>query len=364
MKEARFIVDTHCHITTLYKKKPELKYNKIRLGGGYVYEKYDNSPLCLHDMKTYGVDMCILLPSWPGTTNKMQAMLVNKYPDKFRAMCADQELRLKCAKGEAEWSLEAAVEEVDATLKTGNHVGIGEFVPRNFAVGFEYTERKRLDEFRKFLDLAVKHDVAVNHHESISLLRRYVNEYPEVPIVVCHGGGRSLEGVKAACSAASRASGRNVYLETGCYVADYFEVPLKDPNVTATQLVWGHDYGNVPQYVFKYEGKYKAETYASSTTTRDYPSTPMYQTDFWGWALYQIHKLRDLNLVTQDEINLILGGNAAKVFKLPVPHPRMFPSGRPDLWGINWKKSVPFLPAEQIQNPDTPQPYFSTEGYE
>ncbi len=27
-----------------------------------------------------------------------------------------------------------------------------------------------------------------------------------------------------------------------------------------------------------------------------------------------------------DEINLLLGGNAAKVFKFPVPHERMFPT--------------------------------------
>jgi hypothetical protein len=85
---------------------------------------------------------------------------------------------------------------------------------------------------------------------------------------------------------------------------------------------------------------------------RNWPLTTSYQTDFWGWSLRQIRKIASWDLVTQDEINLILGGNAAKIFKLPVPHPRMFPEGRPDLWGIHWQKTVPFLPAEQIQNPD------------
>ena len=94
-----------------------------------------------------------------------------------------------------------------------------------------------------------------------------------------------------------------------------------------------------------------------STSMGRWPRVPTYQTDYWGWMFRQIQKVADWNLVTQDEINLILGGNAAKIFKLKVPHPRMFLNGRPDLWGIYWKQSVPFLPSEQIQNPDTPQPY-------
>ncbi|MFC2007447.1 hypothetical protein ACFLVB_02490 [Chloroflexota bacterium] len=81
-----------------------------------------------------------------------------------------------------------------------------------------------------------------------------------------------------------------------------------------------------------------------------WPRVPSYQTDWWGWSLHQIRRLKDW--VSQDEINLILGGNAAKIFKLPVPYPRMFPEGRPDIWGVDWEKSVPFLPEEQIQNPD------------
>ena len=83
-----------------------------------------------------------------------------------------------------------------------------------------------------------------------------------------------------------------------------------------------------------------------------WPPVPSYQGDWWGWSLQQIRTLRDW--VTQDEINLILGGNAAKVFKLPVPFERMFPEGRPDLWGIYWQKSVPFIPKDQVLNPDYP----------
>jgi hypothetical protein len=72
-----------------------------------------------------------------------------------------------------------------------------------------------------------------------------------------------------------------------------------------------------------------------------------YQTDWWGWSLHQIDKLRDI--LTQDEINLILGGNAARIFRLDVPYTRLFPEGRLDLWGVDVDKYSPFIPPEQIK---------------
>ena len=373
--EARFVVDVHVHITTLYKRKAK---TQIRLGGGYEYQTYDNSALCLYDMERYGVDMGILLPSWPGTLNEMQAMLVDKYPDRFRACCSDQTLRLKTARGEAEWTLEAACEEVDAALKTGKFVGIGEFLPRNFARDKVYTFRERLDEVRAVADLAAKHDVVLCFHQydgsdwgagadaGYAILRKISGEYRDVIIDLQHGGYSGsgfVMGPDLIRSACSVSGSGNVYLETGCWPAEYYEIALKNPNIGATQLIWsGCDYGNCPQYHFTRLGaKYLASSGSHGTTTRRFPIVPRYQTDWWGWSLYQTHKLRDLNLATQDELNLILGGNAAKIFKLPVPHPRMFPCGRPDLNGIHWEESIPFLPAEQIQNPDTPQPYFTRD---
>ena len=117
MKTARFVVDTHCHVTTLYRPWKDrlnelgMAWDKGQHSKGFKWthptaEPYDNSPLCLYDMETYGVDMCILKPSFIGTTNEMQAKLVDKYPDKFRAMCSDQNLKIKLLNGEAEWSLD------------------------------------------------------------------------------------------------------------------------------------------------------------------------------------------------------------------------------------------------------------------
>jgi hypothetical protein len=123
--EARFVVDPHLHITTLYKpqgkKSLELVTKGLWNGLNGEVESFDNSPLCLYDMERYGVDMGVLLPSVTGTTNETQAKLVDKYPDKFRACCSDQKLKIKVWRGECEWTLEAAVEEVDAALKTGKY---------------------------------------------------------------------------------------------------------------------------------------------------------------------------------------------------------------------------------------------------
>ena len=66
----------------------------------------------------------------------------------------------------------------------------------------------------------------------------------------------------------------------------------------------------------------------------DDPKELPYQPDWYGWATHQIHRLKDLNLATQDQINLIVGGNAARIYNLPTPKPasEMFAHGRPDLY--------------------------------
>ena len=363
--EGRFVVDTHIHITTLYKPKGMTEgweFPEGWTGLGRFVETFDNSPLCLYDMERYGIDMCVLLPSQIGPTNELQAALVDKYPDKFRAMCTEQKLKIKVSQGRTKWTVDAACQEIEAALKTGKFVGIGEFVPRNSDRKHIYTFRERLDEWRRFMDLAAKYNVVIDWHEFVfhdgwdpyDLLYRLFAEYPDVPIIICHGGhsiGDYAVGadiIRKSCRVAGMTE--NIYLETGTWAAEYYEIPLKNPNVGATQLIWtGADYGNVPQYIIS-QPRQEPSTFSSSM--KRWPRVPSYQGDWWGWALEQIRKLRDW--VTQDEINLILGGNAAKILKLPVPFERMFPEGRPDLYGINWKKSIPFIPKDQVQNPDYP----------
>ncbi|MBW2031089.1 MAG: amidohydrolase [Deltaproteobacteria bacterium] len=362
--EARFVVDTHTHITTLYQPKGQkglLPPDKIKdwRGLGQLVQTFDNSPLCLYDMDRYGIDMCLLKPSMPGTTNEMQAALVDKYPDKFRAFCADQTLKLKVAQGEAKWTLDDAADEVEKALQTDKFIGIGEFVPKDPDPEKNYTFKERLIEYRTFAELARKYGVTLDFHDFVPvyewdayhLLRRVAREYPDVNIIFCHSGysiGAYVYGeeiIKKACGLAGMCP--NVYLETGNWPAEYYPIALNDPNVGPTRLIWGGDYGHVPQYIMPNPGG-NPPSYAS--VIRKFPSVPYYQIDWWGWAMHQIRKVKEW--VTQDEINLILGGNAAKIFKLPVPYERMFMAGRPDIFGIHWDESIPYIPDEQVINKD------------
>ena len=346
----RFVVDTHGHITTLYRPATAVEGEWDGLSG--EVEPYDNSALTLYDMERYGIDMLLLKPSMIGTTNEAQSKLVAEHPDKFRAFCADQTLKLKVARGEATWSLEAAAEEVEAALKTGDFIGVGEFVPRDTSPDKVYTFRERLDEYRVFCELARTYHVSIDFHDfawhlgfdTHDLLARIAIEFPDVPIIFCHAGysiggyARGAELVRRACEIAGLAVGSgasNVFLECGTWPAEYFEYAVRDPNVTVTQLLWGADYGHVPQYIVMQPGG-DPSTYA--TAMKRWPRIPEYQPDWWGWMLHQIDKQRDS--LSQDEINLILGGNAARIWDLPVPHERMFMNGRPDVWGVRWEESV------------------------
>ncbi len=358
---ARFVVDTHSHITTLYQPAGEKSLELARQGlwnglNGEV-EPFDNSPLCLYDMERYGIDMCMLKPSMVGTTNEAQAALVDKYPDKFRAFCADQKLKLKVWREEAKWTLDDAAGEVEAALKTGKFIGIGEFVPGQRKTCKSFDER--LNEYRTFAELAKKYGVSIDFHDfdghyfdPYQLISTIAMEFPDVPVIFCHSGysiGAYVYGVdiiRKACGVAGR--GNNVYLETGNWPAEFFEIAIKDPNVGVPQLIWGGDYGHVPQYIMSNPERVPS---SFATVMKRFPKVPYYHIDWWGWALHQIDKIRDY--ITQDEINLILGGNAARIWRLPVPYERMFMSGRPDIWGVDWGSSVPFIPREQVINPDS-----------
>jgi len=152
MKIGRFVVDGHIHGSKLYRpagKSGEGETTMKKLWS--EVEPYDNSEAIIYDMDAYGIDMGILKPSFAGTINEMQVQIVDKYPNRFRALCSDQTQRLKCARGEAEWNIETACEEIEAALKwgKGKFVGIGEFVPGGMGVVRKPpTFDQRRNEFR------------------------------------------------------------------------------------------------------------------------------------------------------------------------------------------------------------------------
>ena len=346
---ARFIVETHAHISTIYTPVPTVNPN----WPGEA-EVYDNSEMCLYDMDRYGVDITFMKPpSQLGPTNAFHAAMVAAHPDKFRAFCLDQETKLKVAHGEAEWDIRASAAEIEEALDTGNFIGIGEFVPRDWHPRKVYTLEERLGEWRVFMDLARKYKVTIDYHEFSGgfewdhwkLLRRLAGEYPDVPIVVSHAGhsvgsysdgDQELPKVLRIVGGNWRGGKNNIYLETGSWPTEYFKIALQDPNVGVTQLVWGGDYGS-RQYMLR---PFDRNGPAYATFMPKWKMEAPYQVDWWGTSLHRVDQVKDF--ATQDEINLILGGNAARIWDLmtALPHDRMFMNGRPDVWGVRWEDST------------------------
>lgn len=348
--EARFVVWTHTH--PLKDHSPDLNDPKTKemcdagLWNGFngVSKYLDCSSVLHHDMERYGIDMAILLPSFLGTRSEQHAELAEKYPDKFRACCMDTELKLKVWRGECEWTIEACCEELEGYLKSGRYSGIGEFAAdyywwmgRKGPVKNEqgiwtapqkeppYTFEQRLDELRQIVSLAAKYDVPYYFHEFFSpysfdpwkLLQRLVVEYPTAKIIIAHGGYEVFAGaqlgehwVRQACYCASFFGHRNVYLECAQWPAEYWEIAIKDENIGASQLVWGGEWGCMPT-------QFTRNT-SSALWINHWPlvySAP----DYMGTAITELRKVKAMGIVTQDEISLIMGGNAARLFKLPLP---------------------------------------------
>ena len=163
MKLGRFIIDTHVHAQR-HAAGPEFKKlglvdpRKIRykdLAQIMPYlETYDNSKRLLYDMACYDVDMCILHPAF-GMSNDLNVALVEKYPEKFVALATCKETVDKASAGEIEWTIEAAVEELDGLLSTGKFVGIGEGMParpyHETKGQRTYSQTERMDELRKVI---------------------------------------------------------------------------------------------------------------------------------------------------------------------------------------------------------------------
>jgi predicted TIM-barrel fold metal-dependent hydrolase len=342
MKLGRFIVDTHVHAqrfaagAALAKANPDLgaaRYGDLAKALRHL-TSYDNSARLLYDMSCYDVDMCVLLPAF-GMSNDLNLQIVDANPGRFVAVCGAMETQRRAIRGESPWSVEGAVAELDALLATGRFVGLGEGMPADPTRKTTIGQTERMDEMRPIMELARKHRTVARVHTGMAmgypLTHHYwpeslhpiwatdlAAEYPDVTIVLDHGG---LQGwwsdrlVEEAMSVA--AAHDNVYLETGLWWTDLYGKALRDPNIGAGKLLWGCDWGaSIPFHV-----QYGNTPPAYAVQVRNEPVV-RHQVDVWGWSLKQLLRLD----IAQDDLNLILGGNAARIYGLKVPHTRLFRS--------------------------------------
>jgi len=344
----RFVINTHVHAqrhAVGFKKKGikpnfETLSNQMKLSDDVIL--YDNTARLLYDMDRYGVDMCVIIPAF-AMTDEINAKIVETYPDKFIAMCQATDYYLRCRRGELEWSMKDHCVELDELLSTGNfRGGIGEGIPINPRPKKPFVWQERFEEICMMMEVARKHNVPVSYHtgnptgyagagKNTGVFGRpmtdwgnpmLVNDiaplYRDVPIIMHHGGmqgGLSEMFMDATWHAAG--ANANVYVETGLYWAELYDRPLRDPNIGIDQLVWGTDWGaSLPQ---QWNPGGNPETYVDQSR-RD--GIPAHQVDDIGWSLRQVDKLN----IPQDDLNLLLGGNAVRIFKLEdkLPLTRMF----------------------------------------
>ena len=365
MKLGRFVIDTHVHAQRFAVGKA-LREQQQRSQSGEreeweqlsgvlsEVEPYDNSERLLYDMECYDVDMCVLLPAF-GMTDDLNRKIVEKHPDRFVAECMGDAYMQRVVNGEEEWSIEGQCAELDQLLSTGKFVGIGEKCPYMPVtpgrppkpVGPETAVENML----AIMEVAKRHNVVARVHSGNPMgydlpyylgttgpsdykfgatgpfnynplwVHDLASVYPDMPIVISHGGiqGWWSEKFYEECLHVAAAHD-NVYLETGLWWSELYDKAMADPNIGADKLLWGTDWGaSMPFY--NQPGRYP-ESYPVQLRGK---GVVEHQVDFWGWSLRELARVR----ISQDDMNLILGGNAARIYVIKMPHTRLFrPTGK------------------------------------
>jgi predicted TIM-barrel fold metal-dependent hydrolase len=357
MKAGRFIVDTHVHaqrhaagkavrdsLATANQGNSGVKVNPWRQLSQSMWNltPYDNSERLLWDMANYDIDMCVLLPAF-GMTDEINTHLVEQHPNRFVAECGATAYTKACVEGEIQWSIKGACDALDELLSTGRYRGIGEVAPympvvprrtdpRDGMVSADQAVRNMMEMcevakrhgivFRTHSGCPMGYEVAYHYGElgpvnyNILLVHDLATAYPQVPIVINHGGiqGHWSELFYEQCLQVAAAHD-NVYLETGLWWSELYDKALADPNIGPEKLVFGTDWG-ASIGCHSQPGRYPA-----SYPVQDRRSGPVrHQVDYWGWGLRELTSVR----MAQDDMNLILGGNAVRLYKLPTPFSRLF----------------------------------------
>lgn len=348
MKLGRFVVDTHVHAQRLaagaslrQRGHEDVRRVDYKALSEVIptAQAYDNSARLIYDMDAYGVDVCVLISAY-GMTNELNLKIMAEHPDRFVTLLSAKEYEDDCREGKQEWSIQGVCDWLDAQLKTKKYVGIGENIPhlpphrpRGEVVSPDIVMKRCL----QVMEVVRAHNVTVHVHAggaTMGYRRGYfcgptgplthnplwvldlAYNFPEVPIIISHGGMAMWWWEKLYEESLYVAAAHdNVYLETGLWWEDLYYRALDDPNIGAEKLVWGTDWGaSIP--IHGQRGR-KPSAYPMQVRKR---GIVRHQVDIMGWSLRQLSKVD----CTQDELNLILGGNAVRLWNLPVPHTRLF----------------------------------------
>ncbi len=345
MKPGRFVVDTHVHAQrfaaggALAEREVAQTGQWDMLGAtmsGLV--PYANTGRLEYDMDCYGVDLCVLLPAF-GMTDELNLEIVAGTPDKYVAACGITDYMLRCRQGEDEWTIDGVCAEFDRLLGTGDFVAIGESMPY-MPVPYDHhrpvSRTEAVTNMLRIAEVADRHGVPLRYHTGIPM--GYTSPYssgflgpadfnplwghdiaaafPNLTLIFDHGGIQAWwwERWYEECLNVVGAHD-NVYVETGLWWRELYERPLVDPNIGPEKLLWGTDWGASMQ-IYSQLGR-QPPSYAVQLRKE---GIVHYQVDYWGWSLRELTSLR----LSQDDMNLILGGNAARVFGLDVPFTRLF----------------------------------------
>ena len=362
MIPGRFVIDTHVHAQRHAFKFQErgIDPNYATLAEGMSSDPevviYDNSARLLYDMEKYGVDMCIISPAF-GMTDEIDQEIMQKYPDKFVCCLGMTDFKRRVWEGEIEGTIDELCQEMDRLFATGNYRGgLREGFPMVVSPRQTKpkTQEERMVEVYKIMEVVRAHKMPVSgpHGGSLSgyagatritpgpseaeasaaaaslmmiggqggvmMWGRIASNFPEVPIVMEHGGMQgwwSEMDIEPILRVAAGHS--NVYLETGLWWAELYDRPLRDVNIGCEQLIWGTDWGaSIPQQWWP--GGYP-DVYPDQNK---HLGPPAHQVDYYGWQYRELMKLN----IPQDDLNQILGGNSVRIMGLEdkVPHTRLF----------------------------------------
>ncbi len=313
---ANIVIDTHVHSLRF---KPGLLKAKEKWGYDTLQQKifttqpWDNAHRLLFDMERNRVDIASLNSAF-NMRNEMICEQVRKNPTKFIGLAGFPETLRKYYTGESQFSEKAAAEELDQWLEKPEFVGAGElflFPDPNLHTGWEENFRKLIP----IMDVIKKHEKPVLFHTGWikypvarlkavdpGLIDELACMYPTVHIIIGHMGvqaGWYQTFPEIALMVSARHD--NVFLETSQATSEQIHRAYIDPHIGPSKILYGSDYGTSISY-----SRINERTYA----TTHYP--PKYLPDHFGWNLRQV-QLIDM---PEDDRNLILGLNAAKVFKL------------------------------------------------